>query len=194
MNLAKILAGAALIAAPLSTVGAQSASTSPADSGSQGSHAGKWLAGTGTVAGAALFLAFTHGHNASASAAVPLHQPNGAPSDPAVPSDGQPSSPPTAGNQGSSTNGNDSIVTTGTNQFMDITGPSDSTANNGDGQSPILDGPPSDAPSGPIVDSVPREEASASLPPSSTVPEPGTLALTATGIIGLLPLVRRRRR
>jgi hypothetical protein len=41
---------------------------------------------------------------------------------------------------------------------------------------------------------VPREEASASLPPSSTVPEPGTLALTATGIIGLLPLVRRRRR
>lgn len=29
---------------------------------------------------------------------------------------------------------------------------------------------------------------------SSTVPEPGSLALTATGIVGLIPLIRRRRR
>jgi hypothetical protein len=27
---------------------------------------------------------------------------------------------------------------------------------------------------------------------SSTVPEPGSLALTATGIIGLIPVMRRR--
>jgi hypothetical protein len=31
-------------------------------------------------------------------------------------------------------------------------------------------------------------------PAQSTVPEPGSLALTATGIVGLLPLLRRSRR
>ncbi len=65
MNIVKILAGAALAAAPLSALSAQA--VPQPDSGSSGSR-GEWIAGTGALAGAGLFLAFTHSsHDGSAT-------------------------------------------------------------------------------------------------------------------------------
>jgi hypothetical protein len=55
-------------------------------------------------------------------------------------------------------------------------------------------GPTDDNSASPPHDQLPHENAPTDFEHPSTVPEPGSLALTATGIIGLIPLVRRRRR
>jgi hypothetical protein len=173
MRVAKFIAGVALVGAPLSIVSGQSAAQS--DSGS--SHdGGKWIAGAGAAAGAALFLTFT-GHGATShSSFTPSNNPYNPPSDPGTPpaatTTPQPGSNPPVNNQPPDTT------------TQSTTPPDTGTVT-----------PPQDSPFNPPPNDPPHDEFVAlSVTSTSTVPEPGSLALTATGIIGLLPLVRRRRK
>ena len=169
MQIAKIIAAAALVAAPLSAVHSQSG-TQP---DSNNSHRGQWIAGAG-AAGATLFMTFAQsGHSANSPAA---HTPQ---------------SGITAGPARSPTGGSNPTYSPDTNTQSGLTpvGTTDSTSTSDDSNDMVTEPPPSfGAPMGPTA-------SEPDLPPgTSTVPEPGSLALTATGLIGLLPLIRRRRR
>jgi hypothetical protein len=187
MRIAKFIAGAALVGAPLSIISAQS--TAQPDSGS--SHdGGKWIAGAGAAAGAALFLTFT-GHGATShSSFTPSNNPYNPPSDPGTPpastTTPQPGSNPPVNNQPP-----DNVTPPDNNPQP----PADTTTT----QSPTPPDtgsvtPPQDNSFIPQTNGPHEELAGPYVPSTSTVPEPGSLALTATGIIGLLPLVRRRRK
>jgi hypothetical protein len=194
MRIAKFLAAAAFVSAPLSVLSAQS--VIQPDSGSSHHPSGKWVAGAGAAAGAALFLSFT-GHSADSHNAFTQVGTGTPPSDPGSPTAGAtpppvttPPADSTVGDQAppqdtSSVTPPDSAATTPPDTST-VTGPT--SQNN----------PPSvdpGKPDGPTNGDVPHEDAPPGLDQgTSTVPEPGSLALTATGIIGLLPLIRRRRK
>ena len=168
MRIAKIIAGAAFIAAPLSAVHAQSEATPD----SSGSHRGQWIAGAG-AAGATLFLTFAQSGHGATTPATQAAQP-GVTAGPAIaPTGGSaPTPPPTASPDGTSDlSGETGLTTTDDSTQGQFTAPPQQF----NGPAPMVGEP--------------------DLPPgTSTVPEPGSLALTATGIVGLLPLLRRRRR
>jgi hypothetical protein len=169
MQIAKIIAGAALVAAPLSAIRSQSG----AQPDSSSSHRGQWIAGAG-AAGATLFMTFAQsGHSANTSE---LH----------TPQSGISAGPAIAPTDGSTPTYSPGIDTQSGSAPADTTG---STSTGDDSQDVFTEPPPSfGAPMGPMASEpdLPRD--------TSTVPEPGSLALTATGLIGLLPLIRRRRR
>lgn len=199
MPLAKFLVSTALLAAPLAIASGQS--TSPPDSGSSHQN-GKWIAGAAAAAGATVFLAFTHSGNTAGN-------PHNAfvPATPTTPTSG-PGSPPVAGpptgggNPPPSGNQPDSTQPPADSGAQNSPAPQDTSSifnpTNPDAPpSGLLINPPSGPPNGPPNGNRPRENsflANIETTTTSTVPEPGSLALTATGIIGLLPLVRRRRR
>ena len=187
MNLAKFFAAATFAALPLSLASAQA--TTASDSTSHG-RAG-WIAGTGAVAGAGLFLAFTHSaHDAT----------GGSPSTAFAGSNSNGSNRPTGGLTPSPAGGSTPTAGSGDSTPPDTTAtpPDTTTTPPGDpqpGPNDFYTPPPGNTgPFLPPSSDTPPHEYSSLVPASSTVPEPGTLALTATGIIGLLPLARRRRR
>ncbi len=224
MNIVKILGTAAMCAAPLSAAAAQSATTP--DSGA-GNQKGKWVAATGTVAGAALFLAFTksggtNSNGAQASdpgtstvtPAAPAPAPAPPPAPPPAPAP-QPAAPPGA----SATPATPPAATppvppaaavSPADAPTDESAPSDTgsvtpppnpgpgpAADNTAPESPATDEfvpTTADSTTTPQSNDPPYEDAQADFEHPSTVPEPGSLLLTATGIIGLLPLLRRRQR
>lgn len=179
MSLAKLLVATAIAAAPLSVVAAQSGqSGAPADSGSN--HAPGWIAGTGAVAGAGLFLAFTQSHHdgSANNSGVNLHS-------------------ATTGSNGPAANGGTTPPNPGsTPSDTDATTPQ-GTQNN----PPVVDDSTSTQTDGPFTQNIetpntpsPNDEPGFIPPDASTVPEPGSLALLATGIVGLAPLARKRRK
>ena len=192
MLFTKFLAGAAIVAAPLSLVSAQSAA--PADSGNHG-HLREWLAGSGAATGAAFFLAFTNsGHgDLAGSGNSAAHAPITDPTGPSVPISVLTPSP-----TGGSTPPSNPPPPNPPHDTATVTlPPGNSPAAVGNSSPPPSDTPPPptyDAPLPPTDNAPPPHETLSLTTESSTVPEPGTLALTATGIIGLLPLIRRRRR
>jgi hypothetical protein len=190
MNIAKFFAAAALAAAPVGVASAQSAT--PTDSGSQ--HRDGWIAGTGAAAGAGLFLAFAHSGRHSAGDAAPVGFRASAGSNGTGQAPVGLTPPPTGGSSPTPAPG-DSTPSHGTVTPPDTTPappPKDTPlgpTNFAPPQSPKYDGPFL-----PHSNSNPPNNGPTFVAESSTVPEPGTLALTATGIIGLVPLIRRRRR
>lgn len=190
--LAGFVAGAAMIAAPFTVVSAQSV----AHPDSSSHKSGKWVAGTGAVSGAALFMAFAQGNGANHNSFTPPHQTNAGDNTP--PSNTTPPAnvtPPSNVVTNDSTPSDTTTVLTQTPQGQDSP-----PASTGEPAGPTTDdsGPIDTTGDNPFIQTdggQPHEDA----PPSqfenpSTVPEPGSLALTATGIIGLIPLIRRRRR
>lgn len=108
--------------------------------------------------------------------------PAGTPASPPQPGDAtQPASPPT--DSGSATPSYTGSV--------DTPAPAGEQPSVGDGDPAAL---PNDSAFIPPSGDQPQEDVPPGLDGTSTVPEPGSLALTATGLFGLLPLVRRRRR
>jgi hypothetical protein len=188
MNIAKLLASAALAVAPISIAAAQSGT--PSDSGSNG-HRGEWIAGTGAVAGAGLFLAFAHSsHDGSSigssgfsfkdSGPNPSTSPNPTPDGSSTPSD------PSTSGDGSTPSDTTGTVTQPAN--TGTTTPPDT----GTVTPPGNPGPQDNVPV--VIQNTPSDDGPPPPPDTSTVPEPGSLALLVTGIIGLAPLVRRRRK
>ncbi len=234
MNIAKVLAAASLLAAPVVSSSAQSAqsaqSSQPPDSGSRARAA--WLSGAATAAGAGLFLAFTQSGRGSPGSALNPHF-MGFTADPAMPT--RPPAPPVPSPAGGSKTGTqDGAGPTSSGPGTDPSQPgatkpdssptkpdsaptppsSDATPPSTDSVVPplappdppvLFDAPPPQDPKspagptdGPLFvnetgDTSPGNDYPILLEAPSTVPEPGSLALTATGIIGLVPLIRRRR-
>ena len=177
MSIAKLLTATAIAAAPISFLSAQG--TAPADSGSH--HAHEWLAGTGAAAGAGLFLAFTHsGNNSSANGTqYSFHTPT-------TPPVNNPGPTPTGGSTPPPSH-EDTTATPPDTGTVNTPNPTNNPPVVNDGNPPSNDNPvgPNDDPppnDGPVITDV------------STVPEPGSAALLATGIIGLVPLLRKRRK
>ncbi|MEO7217460.1 MAG: PEP-CTERM sorting domain-containing protein [Gemmatimonadaceae bacterium] len=193
MRIAKFLAGAALVGAPISVISAQSA---PQPDSGASHHNGKWIAGASSAAvGAALFLSFTGNGSSDHTSAFTSPPSHAAPSDPGTPTAGATppaATPPARPGDVSAPSPTDSSVTSAAPGTVDAPAPA--------GDEPPGDAidsgttPPSDSTFVPPNGDQPHENAPPDLDATSTVPEPGSLALTATGIIGLLPLVRRRRR
>ncbi|MEO6864422.1 MAG: PEP-CTERM sorting domain-containing protein [Gemmatimonadaceae bacterium] len=193
MHIAKILAGAAIVAAPFSHVSGQSAT--PADSGSQGSRAA-WLAGSAAAVGTGLFLAFTHSGQGAVAApgTTDFHAFSTSPSGPTVGG----STPRSSPNNPPQTNPPPNNPPPPNTTTSTTPPPDNQPPMVGADSPPSSDGPNAPTNDGPFVpttnDGPPQSYAPSFTQESSTVPEPGTLALTATGIIGLVPLFRRRRR
>src|SRR6185312_7148890 len=159
MSIAKLLLATAIAAAPISVVSGQSGA--PADTGSDHNARG-WIAGAGAVAGAGLFMAFTHsGHNPSDNgASVNLH---------AATTPGAHDTAPTRGATPPS--------------------PADTTTPPADtGTVTHQPGPQNNAPLNDGSNPPPNGDAGL-VPDASTVPEPGSAALLLTGIVGLAPLL-----
>jgi len=177
MSIAKLLVATALCAAPIGLASAQS--TAPADSGNDGHHLREWLAGTGAAAGAGVFMAFTHSGNAKSgsSSDVSFHSPT-------VPPTNHPSADPT----GDTAQPGQTDTPTDTTTVTPPPGPSANPPIINDGNPPSTDGP-----LGP-TDNPPSTNNPLLPPDASTVPEPGSAALLATGIVGLVPLLRKRRK
>ncbi len=177
MSIAKLLVATAIAAAPISVVAGQSGV--PADSGSD-HHARGWIAGAGAVAGAGLFLAFTQsGQNKSANnSGFNFHAATTPGAHDPAPTGG--ATPPSPADTPSSP------TDTGT---VTPPGPQNNPPVVNDGNPPSNDGP--NAPTG---ETPPRNDDPGFVPDASTVPEPGSAALLATGIIGLAPLLRKRRK
>jgi hypothetical protein len=196
--------GAALLAVPLAGAAGQSASHPPPDSsGDNGTgHRFAWIASAG-VASAAVFTTFVRlsEHASVASAQLDPIQP-GPPvpnryTDGALPGDGSTNgqSPP-SGDSASPGSG----IVVGGNQLPDIIDasvppgpqfdlPSDTTTNN-DGSS---SGNPNDGTGDLPYDDPPPQGPATSLAVVVTTPEPETFTLLGTGLVALVPLVRRRR-
>ena len=207
MRIAKFLAGAALVGAPFSVISAQSAPQS--DSGAT-HHNGKWIAGASSAAvGAALFLSFTGNGSGDPSSAFTPTGPQAPPSNSGVPTAGAtppppaspplssppaspPMSPPAPGNETQAA----SPPTDSGSVAPPETGSVGAPAPGGEQSSGGASEPPPQSDDSTFVPpdtEQPQLDATPGLDGTSTVPEPGSLALTATGIIGLVPLVRRRR-
>jgi len=191
MKIVKILGTAAMCAAPLSVAAAQSATTP--DSGN-GNHRGKWIAATGTVAGTALFLAFTKSGGSNTNTVQASDPGASAPTAPL------PTVPPVSF---TTTQPPAATPPAATPPAARPPAAANAPANTGSVTPPPDDGPPPPDPFvlttenstvTPPANNPPHEDAPPYFEHSSTVPEPGSLLLTATGIIGLLPLIRRRHR
>jgi hypothetical protein len=172
MSIVKLLVGAAIAAAPLGVASAQSSTTPDSSNNSRA-----WLAGTGAAAGAGLFLALTHSGNHASANSFSFHAPQ-------TPPPGQPT--PTGGTTPPSHTDSASVPTdTGT------VAPPDTGE-----KSPVVndDSPPTNY--GPLMttEDAPTTDEQTFTPAASTVPEPGSAALLVTGIIGLAPLLRKRRK
>lgn len=210
MQLYKIVGAAAVLAAPLSIATAQSGVTP--DSGTS-NHAGKWITATGTAVGAALFLSFTRaGGSSPNSPAVHASDPDpstptppqaatpAAPAPPSAtaPSDPQPAAnPPSAADSPATAPPADSTpaatATAAPTTSQDSPGLVDNATTQP--QTTEAPNPPTDSTIfTPPRDDYPHAAAQTDFETPSTVPEPSSMALTATGIIGLIPLIRRRRR
>ena len=181
MNIAKLIAGAALAAAPLSIATAQSGT--PSDSGSNG-HRGEWIAGAGALAGAGLFMAFAHSSHDGSSVAGSGFAFKDSGTNPALTPDPVPNGSSTSPSD-TSTVGAPSDTGTATPPDTGTTTPPDTNI--------VNPGPQNDPPAGsPFIP--PNDDSPTLAAETSTVPEPGSLVLLATGIIGLAPLVKRRRK
>jgi hypothetical protein len=185
MSIAKLLVATVIAVAPIGVVSAQS--RPPADSSS---HAHEWLAGTGAAAGAGLFLALTHsGNHASASNSdFSFHAPTTPPPAQAGPTGG--ATPPTHTDSTSTPPDTNTVSTPPDTNTVTSPDKGDTTTVVTTDNSPGTDGPftENDGPPPPTHDFQPFTAA------ASTVPEPGSAALLATGIIGLAPLLRKRRK
>ncbi len=180
MSIAKLLLATAIAAAPISVVSGQSGA--PADTGTDHSARG-WIAGAGAAAGAGLFLAFTHsGHNQSGNgSSFNLHAATTPGAHDPAPTGG--ATPPSPADTTSTP------ADTGTVTPPQQPGPQSNPPSFNDGNPP-----PNNGPNAPTGETPPPNGDAGLLPDASTVPEPGSAALLLTGIVGLAPLLRNRRK
>src|SRR6185312_3765487 len=166
MSIAKLLLATAIAAAPISVVSGQSGT--PADTGSDHNARG-WIAGAGAVAGAGLFMAFTHsGHGQPANGSTfNLHTATTPGAHDPAPTGG--ATPPSPGDT-TSTPADTGTVT------PQQPGPQNNAPSFNDGNPP-----PNDGPNGPTGETPPNDNPGF-VPDASTVPEPGSAALLLTGI------------
>jgi len=178
MSIAKLLLATAIAAAPIGVVSGQSGA--PADTGSDHNARG-WIAGAGAVAGAGLFMAFTHsGHNSAATGSnFNLH---------AATTPGAHDPAPTGGTTPPSP-ADTTSTPPDTGTVTHQPGPQNNPPLN-DGSNP----PPNDTSNAPTGETPPPNRDAGLVPDASTVPEPGSAALLLTGIVGLAPLLRNRRK
>lgn len=194
--------GAALLAVPLAAAAGQSASHPPPDSsGENGTgHRLAWITGAG-VAGAAVFTTFIRLSQGSAGSAQLDPAVPGAPvpnrhSDATLPGDGSTDgqNPPSTGD---STPPGGVIVGNQPPDIIDMPippgpqfdlPPDTTSSNDGSGS-----GNPNDGAGDPPLDQPPPQGPETSLAVVVTTPEPETFTLLGTGLVALVPLVRRRR-